>query len=243
MIKYYVPGIKVANYVTYLLLLLFFSLPAAHATSESVWIQSIMNGDGNEPSTKETNEQRLEEADAYIQQGSLNPVVWYLRGGFGFGRRYYYQIGLLKEGKPYLLNAPKNQALIEDYQSYYRKALDLNEAVDAPEHLTVEMLGTMADDVLAAPDIKERGYKKSIALAQAGKADVESGRFEYETYQFLLESYSAQKNPDKYLETLNEMIERFGSSEELEGYKRHVETVIEQRDRKAALEASKVVAK
>lgn len=101
----------------------------------------------------------------------------------------------------------------------------------------------LADDVLAAPDVKERAYRKAIALAQAGKANIPNEAYEYTTYQFLLESYSNQKNPDKYLATLNEMIDRFGSNEELESYKTKVEIVIEKRERKAALEASKVVTK
>jgi len=187
---------------------------------------------------------RAKEAQGFVTSHGNSPILYWMLGAIGQYRYVFYVINVKSKQGYYHPYTPSAKALRnKGYQSYYRKALDLDEAVDAPEHLTVEMLGTMADDVLAAPDIKERGYKKSIALAQAGKADVESGRFEYETYQFLLESYSAQKNPDKYLETLNEMIERFGSNEELEGYKRHVETVIEQRDRKAALEASKVVAK
>jgi len=172
--------------------------------------------------------------DVQLDQYTNDPLLWHMKGVLVALKQGNYHMALLQSGQHYDLHAPENQALIKEYSSYYRKALDLDDNPDAPEHLTDEMLNSMASDVLAAPDVKERAYRKIIAHIQAGEVGVPDG-YEYTTYQFLLESYSAQKNPDKYLTTLNEMIDRFGSSEELEDYKRHVKEVIAERDRKAAL--------
>lgn len=218
-----------------LIVLMFLVFSVAHAETETVWIERIMGQNDSIALTNKINEQHIKEVDAYILQGSINPIIWYLRGGFGRGRLGFYYRKLKEEGRRYDLSLPEVQTIVKEYQSYYRKALDLDDSSDAPDHLTATMLSTMGDDVLAAPDIKERAYRKAIALAQAGKANVANENYEYTTWQCLLESYSAQKNPDKYLATLNEMIARFGSSEELERYKRHVEEVITERDRMAAL--------
>ncbi len=217
---------KVVNFVVCMVMLMIFSLPVAFAASENVWIQNILNGDENEPFTKETNEQHLEEADAYIQQGSLNPVICYLRGGFGFGRQYFYHTDLLKEGKPYLLNAPENQDLIKGYQSYYRKALDLDDAPDSPVHLTADMLNAMGSDVLAPLDIRERTARKIMSRYKAGDPDFQMDGFAYNTYLFLLSSCIDHKDYNKYLTIVNEMIDEFGSNDELEMYKIQAEAVI-----------------
>jgi len=195
------------------------------------------------PEVRNLMNKRIQESNGFVSKSISDSALWYIRGWLGGFKQGFYYDDLQKEGRPYNRYAPENQALVQEYQSYYRKALDLDESVDAATHLTADMLSTMADDVLVAPDVKERAYRKAIALAQAGKANIPNETYEYTTYQFLLESYSNQKNPDKYLATLNEMIDRFGSNEELESYKIKVEIVIEKRYRKAALEASKVVAK
>lgn len=183
-------------------------------------------------STRTLATRRLNDLEPYIDAYSSDPIIWYIRGEIT-NRFIYFRIADVRNsgGVP-SPNDSVYQSLVKEYQSYYRKALELDDNPDAPEHLTAEMLTTMADDVLAASDIKERAYKKAIALAQSGKANVPET-----TYQFLLESYSAQKSSEKYLATLNEMIDRFGSNEELEGYKRHVEEVIEKQKQTATQDA------
>ena len=219
-------------------------LPMAHAEPFMDWYKKIgaVEAAKGFPIPKEDIKVLLKDAEPLIKRGSDDPRFYLQMGAFVKQlRRYYYEES--KSLGTYDLNSPESQALIKEYQSYYRKALDADDKPDAPAHFEAYTLSAIADDVLAAPDVKERAYRKAIALAQAGKANIPNETYEYTTYQFLLESYSNQKNPDKYLETLNEMIDRFGSSEELEGYKTKVEVVIEKRDRKAALKASKVVAK
>jgi len=209
-------------------------------SDEAEWIASVRNWDNSKPITEEINEQHIREADAFIGKGSVNPVVWYLRGSFGSARQYFYHKDLLNAGKKYRLDAPENQALIREYQSYYRKALDLDDRPDAPAHLTAETLGTMADDVLAAPDIKERALTKELALSRSGAYVSENENYEWETYEFLLGTYAAKKDYEAYLKTVNEMMERFPNSprmNELLEYRRQAEAAIAKRDREAAKES------
>ncbi len=180
---------------------------------------------------------RSNEADAFTAQHGNDPVVWWVLGELGRLKRGLYQFDLVKEGKTYHLDAPENQALIKEYQANRRKALDLDEVPDAPAHLTREMLGTMADDVLSPPDIKQRALKKELEIANAGSQPVDNPDYEWQTYEVLLGNYVEQKDYDKYLETVNEMIERFPDSSrmnELVEYKRQAEAAIEKRDREVA---------
>jgi hypothetical protein len=216
-----------------LLTLLMVNGSIANAGSAEEWMAKVRASATDDLFTKKELEVHLLAAEPAIKEGSDNPLFWYIVGTFNrelFGY-YYDRVNPLGKYSP---TSPESQALIQKYQSYYRKTLNADDNPDAPTHLGVSSLSSMASDMLAAPDIKERAYRKMIALIQASGDAVADG-YEYTTYQFLLESYSAQKNPDKYLATLNEMIDRFGSSEELAGYKRHVEEVIAKRDQEAAM--------
>jgi len=177
------------------------------------------------------------ESNAFIAVYGNDPILWWIIGRYGQLKHSLYHIDLKAAGKPYLLSSPENQALIKKYQSYYRKALDLNEKNDAPVHLTAEMLTTMGTDVLAAPDIQQRALERNMQLAREGNVQTENENYEWELSQFVLANYAEQKDYENYLKTVNEMIERFPNSSrmhELLEYKRQAESAIEKRDREAA---------
>jgi len=208
-------------------------------TNEKQWIEGILNWDDNVPISESINEKHLHEADVFIQQGSLNPIVYYLRGRFGFGKRGFYHRNLLKEGKPYRLDAPENQALIKEYQSYYRKALDLDDSPDAPAHLDPKMLQSMATDVLAPPDIAKRALRKALDISIVdGRSPFggEVGNYELELYEFFLGTYADEGDNKLYLATINEVLERYPNyrTEELLEYKRNVEAMIAKQQQAAA---------
>jgi len=122
---------------------------------------------------------RFEEAHVFVTHHGIDPVLWWLLGELAHLNQLLYHIDLKKEGKPYVLDAPENQALIKEYQSYYRKALDFNDVANTPSHLTREMLGRMADDVLSPPDIKQRALKKELEIANAGTQPVDNLNYEW----------------------------------------------------------------
>ncbi|PIY55172.1 MAG: hypothetical protein COZ00_10865, partial [Zetaproteobacteria bacterium CG_4_10_14_0_8_um_filter_49_80] len=164
---------------------------------------------------------RISESDSFMVSHSADPVLWYIRGWLGRRTQSFYYDDLQKEGKAYNRYAPENQALIKEYQSYYRKALDLDDNPDAPDHLDHYMLTAIGTDVLASPDLKEKAMKKKVMLTQQG--NVIHPNQEWQSYEFLLGNYAEQKDYDNYLKTVNEMIERFPGSprmEELLEYKR-----------------------
>ncbi|PJA36052.1 MAG: hypothetical protein CO186_02615 [Zetaproteobacteria bacterium CG_4_9_14_3_um_filter_49_83] len=179
---------------------------------------------------------RISESDSFMVSHSADPVLWYIRGWLGRRTQSFYYDDLQKEGKAYNRYAPENQALIKEYQSYYRKALDLDDNPDAPDHLDHYMLTAIGTDVLASPDLKEKAMKKKVMLTQQG--NVIHPNQEWQSYEFLLGNYAEQKDYDNYLKTVNEMIERFPGSprmEELLEYKRQAEAAIGKRDREAAI--------
>jgi len=189
------------------------------------------------PEVRNLMNKRIKEADGFISGQAQDPVLWYIYGWLGRFEQGFYYDDLQAAGKFYNRYSPENQALIKKYQSYYRKALDLNEKNDAPAHLTAEMLTTMGTDVLAAPDIKQRALERNMQLAREGNVQTENENYEWELSQFVLANYAEQKDYENYLKTVNEMIERFPNSSrmhELLEYKRQAESAIEKRDREAA---------
>ena len=239
------------------LLLLIFLLLASIAEANNgyeAWRQQVLNEldaritDPTEPPTafdysygqlskdggRSLAELRIKESDVYMDDYADDPVLHYIQGNLRRRTHTFFRIDMRKEKNVERLFGSEDQALIKEYQSYYRKALDLDEVSDAPIHLTSQMLGMMADDVLATPDIKERAYKKELELVKSGEFVSENENYEWSTYEFLLGSYVEQKDYDNYLKTVNEMIERFGSTEELESYKLQAIAAIEKRDREAA---------
>lgn len=184
---------------------------------------------------------RTEEAYSFTIEYGSDPVLWWLLGELAHRKQLLYHIDLKKTGKPYRREAPENQALIKEYQSYYRKALDLDDSPDAPAHLDHEMLTAIGTDVLAAPDLKERAMKKKMLLIVQG--DVLHENQEWQAYEFLLGNYAEQKDYDNYLKTVNEMIEKFPGSSQMSDLlenKRQAEAAIEKRDREAASAAPTV---
>jgi len=232
---------KVISAIIIVLACFLSSFHVASAESVEGWINRVKWIDeGEKAITKDETQIYIDEATVYIKEGVNNPVFYYFRGRLGFLMRGHYHRALLKEGKKYRLDAPENQALIREYQFYYRKALDLDDRPDAPAHLTAEMLGTMADDVLAAPDIKQRALEKEMELARAGKVQTENENYEWELSEFLLAAHAERKDYEAYLKTVNEMIKRFPNSprmNELLEYKRQAEAAIAKRDREAAKES------
>jgi len=175
---------------------------------------------------------RLNELSGFIADHNNDPQLWYLKGWITRETDYIYTYDLQQKGVSDFSKDAKAQAMLEEFRSYFRKALDLDEAPDAPAHLTREMLATMADNVLSPPDIKQRALKKELEIANAGTQPVDNPNYEWETFEFLLGSYAEQKDYDKYLETVNEMMERFPDSSrmsELVEYKRQAEAAIEKR--------------
>ncbi len=208
----------------------------AHAGPAEEWLKKTQQSEGDEPHTISEIEEFLKIADPIVKEGSDNPVFWYVLGIYSkrqFGD-YYKKAKHLGTYSP---ANPESQALVKKYSFYYRNAIDADDNPDAPVHLGADELISITNTTLMDSDVVERSYKKQLELAQAGKADVENENYEYTTYEFLLESYSDQKNPEKYIETINEMIERFPNTsrmEELLEYKRQAEVAIEKRDREAA---------
>jgi hypothetical protein len=140
----------------------------ATATSESSWINKIMVGDETEIISENINERHIKEADNFIQNGTTNPIVWYLRGGFTWAKIGFYHRYLIKMKEYYSPSLPKIQKLILSYQAYYQKALALDDNPNAPAHLTGLMLSDIGSDVLGDPAIKVRALEKAAALARAG---------------------------------------------------------------------------
>ncbi|MDQ7059198.1 MAG: hypothetical protein Q9N62_12615 [Ghiorsea sp.] len=181
-----------------IVVVLFFILgfSAAYANPAGNWLKSTEQLEGDRPHTINEIKSFLQSAEPIIEAGSDNPIFWYVLGIYGkrvFGD-YYRQAKRLGNYSP---NNPEAQALVKQYSFYYRKSLDANDKPNAPVHLGVDELMSIASNILISPDIKERAYKKAIRLMQANGDAVPDG-CEYTTYQFLLESYSAQKNPEKY---------------------------------------------
>jgi len=180
-------------------------------------------------------DKRLAEVEKYITDHVNDSTLLYIRGWLTRKKLYFYIYDSQQAGIVDLSTDNKAEGLQEKYQSYYRKALDLDDAPDAPAHLDHYMLTAMGTDVLAAPDIKEKAMKKKIELTQKGNALHPNQ--EWGSYEFLLGTYAEQRDYDNYLKTVNEMMARFPNSSrmnELVEYKRQAEAAIEKRDREAA---------
>lgn len=179
---------------------------------------------------------RLNEIKTYMTDYEKDPQLWYLRGWITVQSIFFYMDDSRQQGVSDFSKDEQAQAMLKEFRSYYRKALDLDEDPDAPAHLDHSMLSSMGTDVLAASDIKIQAMKRKIKLIQQG--DVLHPNQEWGSYEFLLGSYAEQKDYDNYLKTVNDMMARFPNSSrmgELVGYKRQVEVAIEKRDREAVM--------
>ena len=199
------------------------------------WIQNVAWIDeGERAISKDETKAYIDEASEHIRVGANNPIFYYFCGRLTSISQGHYMEDLMAKGKRYRLNAPENQALIKKYQSYYQKAMELDDNPDAPEHLTAMMLIRIGSDSVGDPAIKVRAQEKVAALARAGKDGTGNEMLEWNTYEARLDIYVDAKDYDNALKIVDEMIERYSSTEELEGYKRHFEEVIAKRDNAAA---------
>jgi len=177
---------------------------------------------------------KYEEASAYRADYGNDPKLFWILGELGKLKQVFHLIDVEEEGRYYDPNSSEAQVIIKEYQSYYLKALDLNDLSDAPDHLAGSMLSSIGDDVLGTPEITARAMKKAGDLARASKDGTE-----WNTYEARLGIYARAKDYDNYLKTVNEMIERIPNNprmDELEGYKRQAEELIAKRDGKAVPE-------
>jgi LPXTG-motif cell wall-anchored protein len=177
---------------------------------------------------------RIKECVPYMVSHANDPVLFYIRGWLGWMEYIFFYDDMEKRGTTERLFGAENQNMIKGYQVFYYKAVDLDDKVDAPDHLDHYMLSTI-DGVLAPTDLSERVLKKILKLSQ--QRDVSVDGQEWTTFEFLLALYAEAKDYDNYLKTVDEMIARFPNSprmNELLEYKRHVQEVIAKRDGKAA---------
>jgi len=180
-------------------------------------------------------QKRLDEAKAFIKNEN-DAVLWWLLGQLGQRKQLLYHYDLKVAGKIYHLNAPENQALIKEYQSYYQKAMDLDDNPDTPEHSTVMMLNGIANDSVGDPAIKVRALEKVAALARAGKNIGGSEMFEWNTYEARVGIYVDAKDYANALKIVNEMLERFPNTrtDELLNWKQNMESKVEKQKQQAA---------
>ncbi len=158
-------------------------------------------------------------------------------GNFVKALRSYYHRSLLKAGEIYRLNAPENQALIKEYSSYYRKALELDDNPDAPEHLTAMMLIGIDSDSVGDPAVKVRALEKLAALATAGEDGSDNPTMvEWNTYEARVGIYVDAKDYANALKIVNEMLERFPNTrtDELLNWKQNMESKVKQQKQQAA---------
>lgn len=181
---------------------------------------------------------RAEEADSFIVNNSNDPILWWIKGELGLLKQVFYHIDLKKRAKEDSLGVLENQALIKEYQSYYRKALDVDDAPGAPAHLEGKSLVKMVQDVLSTPDIKKRAARKALDIGGEPPYGGEPEAYEWYMYELLLSAYAETGDNGPYLDTVNEMIERYPNSlrmDELVEYKRDAESEIEKQSREVEL--------
>jgi len=131
-------------------------------------------------------------------------------------------------------NSSESQVLIKECSSYYRKALDLDDNPDAPDHLTGLMLSNIGTDVLGDPAIKARALEKAAALAHAGKDGTGNEMFEWNTYEARVGIYVDEKDYENALKIVNEMIARFPNTwrmDELLNWKQDMEAKVKQQNK------------
>lgn len=196
-----------------------------------------------DPITKETRElllKRIGEAKEYSSTYNNDPVLWWIMGMLGQMKRGEEQLDLKEKGKPNPFDAPRNQAMIKEYQSYYRKALDADDDPGAPSHLKGKNLVQMIQDVLAPPDIAKRAGRKALDISIAGGMAPYGdrvGSYQWYMYELLLGAYAEAGDNELYLKTINEMMERYPGRSGRAGlleYKRDAEAEIERQRREKA---------
>ena len=224
--------------LVYILVMVYacFSCSVAYAGEAEEWMKTTEQSEGDGLFTETQIRAFLKKAEPIIQKGSDNPYFYMTLGDFVKALRSYYHRSLLKAGKIYRLNAPENQALIKEYQSYYQKAMDLDDNPDAPEHLTVMMLNGIGSDSVGDPAIKVRALEKAAALARAGKNIGGSEMFEWNTYEARVGIYVDAKDYANALKIVNEMLERFPNTrtDELLNWKQEMEAKVEKQKQQAA---------
>lgn len=190
--------------------------------------------------TKQTSaliDKRVGEAKEYIIFYGSDPVLWWIMGNLVQMKRGFYQLSLQALGKPYVLDASGNQALIKEYQSHYRKALELDDNPDALARLDGKHLVKMVQDVLSPPDIKKRAARKALDMSIAGGSPPYGGEvasYEWYMYEFLISAYAEAGDIQIYIDTVNEMMERYPNTtriDELLAYKQDAEAELEKQAR------------
>jgi len=193
--------------------------------------------------TQETSElldKRIGEAKAFKLSHSSDPVLWWIIGNLGKQKLVFYYLDLQALGKPYELNAPETQALIKEYQSHYRKALELDDNPDTPACLDAKYLVKMVQDVLSPPDIKKHAARKVLDMSIAGGSPPYGGEvasYEWYMYEFLISAYAEAGDIQLYIDTVNEMMERYPDTtrmDELLAYKEDAEAELEKQAHEAA---------
>jgi len=183
---------------------------------------------------------RSEEAYSFIANNRNDPVLWWIKGELGLLTQVIYHIDLKEDAKENHLGAAENQSLIKKYLSYYRKALDADDAPDARVHLDGKQLVKMVQDVLSPPDIKIRAARKVLDMSIAGGQPPYGGEVashEWYMYEFLLSAYAEAGDIKLYIDTVNEMIERYPDTtrmDELLAYKQDAEGELARLAREAA---------
>jgi LPXTG-motif cell wall-anchored protein len=176
-------------------------------------------------------ETRYKEARAYTENHGNDPKLFWIMGELGKLKQVFHLIDTEKAGKYYDPNSPSAQVLIQEYESYYLKALELDDNPDAPDHLTGLMLSDIGTDVLGDPAIKARALEKAAALARAGNDATGNEMFEWNTYEARAGIYVDAKDYENALKIVNEMIARFPNTwrmDELLNWKQDMEAKVKQ---------------
>ena len=180
---------------------------------------------------------RLYEASSFLEQYSRDPSLWYLKGWLTRKQLYIYIVDARKAGIFDLSRDKAAQVLQDEYQSYYQKAMDLDENPDAPEHLTAMMVSNIGTDTVGDPAIKARALEKLAALARAGEDGSDNPTMvEWNTYEARVGIYVDAKDYANALKIVNEMLERFPNTrtDELLNWKQNMESKVKQQKQQAA---------
>ena len=221
--------------LVYILVMVYacFSCSVAYAGEAEEWMKTTEQSEGDAPYSEAQIRAFLKKAEPIIKKGSDNLYFYMALGGFVRMLHGYYYDKVFPNYHP---NSPESIALIKEYQSYYQKAMDLDDNPDAPEHLTVMMLNGIANDSVGDPAIKVRALEKAAALARAGKNIGGSEMFEWNTYEARVGIYVDAKDYANALKIVNEMLERFPNTrtDELLNWKQEMEAKVEKQKQQAA---------
>ena len=215
-------------------------LPTAHADPFMDWYKSTSKVEKRYgfPLPKEKINELLKDAEPLIKQGTDEPRFYLQLAAYVSTLWGYYYDETYPLGK-YNYDSPESQALIKQYSTYYRKALELDDNPDAPWHFDIDGLVNISQSPLLETDVKEKALQKEMALSRAGGFASENPNYMWETYEVMLDNYIQQKDYDNYLKTVNEMIERFPDSSQMDSLleaKQQALEAIKQRGNEAAVQ-------